>query len=100
MPGAKKNFIGLEGFIWWIGVVEDRQDPEQLGRVRVRCFGWHTEEKNKIPTESLPWAHPVIPVNHPAAYTPKEGDMVFGFFMDGDSGQRPVIMGVLPAKGI
>lgn len=98
MPGAKKNFIGLEGFIWWIGVVEDRHDPEQLGRVRVRCFGWHTEDKNKIPTESLPWAHPVIPVNNPAAYTPKEGDMVFGFFMDGDSAQRPAIMGVLPGK--
>jgi len=98
MPGAKKNFIGLEGFIWWIGVVEDRQDPEQLGRVRVRCFGWHTDEKDKIPTEQLPWAHPVIPVNNPNAYTPKEGDMVFGFFIDGDNAQNPAIMGVLPGK--
>ena len=98
MPGAKKNFIGLEGFIWWIGVVEDRQDPEQLGRVRVRCFGWHTEDKNRIPTNTLPWAHPVIPVNHPATYTPKEGDMVFGFFIDGENAQNPVIVGVLPGK--
>ena len=98
MPGAKKNFIGLEGFIWWIGVVEDRQDPEQLGRVRVRCFGWHTDEKDKIPTEQLPWAHPVIPVNNPNVYTPKEGDMVFGFFIDGENAQNPAIMGVLPGK--
>ena len=98
MPGAKKSFIGLEGFIWYIGVVEDRQDPEQLGRVRVRCFGWHTDEKSKIPTEQLPWAHPVMPVNSPNAYTPKEGDMVFGFFMDGDNAQNPAIMGVLPGK--
>lgn len=98
MPGPLKNFIGLEGFIWWIGVVEDRQDPEQLGRVRVRCFGWHTEDKNKIPTEALPWAHPVIPINHPAVYTPKEGDMVFGFFVDGTNAQNPAIMGVLPGK--
>ena len=98
MPGAKKNFIGLEGFIWWVGVVEDRNDPEQLGRVRVRCFGWHTEDKNKIPTSSLPWAHPVIPVNHPATYTPKEGDMVFGFFIDGENAQNPAIMGVFPGK--
>jgi len=98
MPGAKKNFIGLEGFIWWIGVVEDRQDPEQLGRVRVRCFGWHTEDKEKIPTDQLPWAHPVIPVNSPNAYTPKEGDMVFGFFVDGTNAQNPAIMGVLPGK--
>jgi len=95
---ARKNFIGLEGFVWWIGVVEDRQDPEQLGRVRVRCFGWHTEDKKKIPTDVLPWAHPITPVNHPAVYTPKEGDMVFGFFMDGDNAQNPVIMGVLPGK--
>lgn len=98
MPGAKKNFIGLEGFIWWIGVVEDRQDPEQLGRVRVRCFGWHTELKDKIPTDQLPWAHPIIPVNSPNAYTPKEGDMVFGFFIDGNNAQNPAIMGVLPGK--
>lgn len=98
MPGARKNFIGLEGFIWWIGVVEDRQDPEQLGRVRVRCFGWHTEDKTKIPTEDLPWAQPVIPVNHPGTYTPKEGDMVFGFFIDGENAQHPAIMGVLPGK--
>ena len=98
MPGSVKNFIGLEGFIWWVGVVEDRSDPEQLGRVRVRCFGWHTEDKNKIPTESLPWAHPIIPVNHPAVYTPKEGDMVFGFFIDGTNGQNPAIMGIFPGK--
>lgn len=95
---ARKNFIGLEGFVWWVGVVEDRNDPEQLGRVRVRCFGWHTEDKKKIATNDLPWAHPTIPVNHPAVYTPKEGDMVFGFFMDGESAQNPVIMGVFPGK--
>jgi len=98
MPGAKKNFIGLEGFIWWIGIVEDRNDPEQLGRVRVRCFGWHTEKKQNIPTDALPWAHPIIPVNSPNTYTPKEGDMVFGFFIDGDNAQNPAIMGVLPGK--
>jgi hypothetical protein len=98
MPGAQKNFIGKEGFIWWIGVVEDRQDPEQLGRVRVRCFGWHSEDKELIPTDLLPWAHTVLPVNHPAAYTPKEGDMVMGFFMDGVSAQNPVVMGVIPGK--
>lgn len=100
MPGAKKNFIGLEGFIWWVGVVEDRQDPEQLGRVRVRCFGWHSDEKDKIPTDQLPWAHPVIPVNNPNVYTPKEGDMVFGFFIDGNNAQNPAIMGILPGKPI
>ncbi len=99
MPGAKKNSIGLEGFIWFIGTVEDRDDPEKMGRVRVRCFGWHTENKSMISTDSLPWSHPVFPVNNPmTTYAPKEGDMVFGFFLDGDSAQNPVVVGVLPGK--
>jgi hypothetical protein len=98
MPGARKNFFGLEGFVWFIGVVEDRIDPEGMGRVRVRCFGWHTEDKELLPTEVLPWAHPVHPVNAPAIYAPKEGDMVFGFFLDGDSAQNPVVFGVFPGK--
>lgn len=98
MPGPSKKFIGLEGFVWYLGIVEDRNDPEQLGRVRVRCFGWHDADKDLIPTDSLPWAHPSHPVNNPATYTPKEGDMVFGFFLDGDSAQNPVIIGVLPGK--
>jgi len=98
MPGAIKNFIGLEGFIWWIGVVEDRQDPEQLGRVRVRCFGFHSDDKSLIPTDSLPWAHPILPINAPNVYTPKEGDMVFGFFVDGTNAQNPAILGIFPGK--
>jgi hypothetical protein len=93
-----RYFIGKEGFIWWMGVVEDRNDPEQLGRVRVRCFGWHTDDKSLIPTDTLPWAHPVHPNNMPAAYTPKEGDWVVGFFADGTSAQHPVILGVLTGK--
>jgi hypothetical protein len=98
MAGAIKNFIGREGFIWFVGVVEDRMDPQQLGRLRVRCFGWHTDDKSQIPTADLPWAHPVIPVNSPASYTAKEGDMVFGFFMDAESAQNPVVVGVFPGK--
>ena len=33
------NFMGKDGFQWFVGVVEDRQDPQKLGRVRVRCLG-------------------------------------------------------------
>ena len=46
-------FMGLDGFIWFIGVVEDRNDPSKLGRVKVRCLGFHTEDKNDIPTQDL-----------------------------------------------
>ena len=34
-----QNFMGMDGFIWFTGVVEDRNDPSKLGRVRVRCVG-------------------------------------------------------------
>lgn len=36
-----KNFLGLDGFVWWIGVVEDNTDSLRLGRLKVRCFGYH-----------------------------------------------------------
>lgn len=38
------------------GIVEDIADPLRVGRVRVRVFGKHTDDKNLIPTSSLPWA--------------------------------------------
>ena len=40
-------------FRWFIGVVEDRNDPERDSRVRVRCFGYHDDDLDKIPTEDL-----------------------------------------------
>ena len=58
----QKHFMGFNGFTWWIGVVEDNNDPEKLGRVRVRCLGLHTENKNELPTEDLPWATPMMPL--------------------------------------
>ena len=48
-------FMGRDGFMWFIGVVEDRNDPERLGRVRVRALGYHTEDKTKIPNCQV-WA--------------------------------------------
>lgn len=92
-----KNFIGLDGFIWWQGVVEDRKDPLKIGRARVRIFGWHTEDKTKMPTENLPWALTMMPVdngNNPVGL--KEGDWVMGFFKDSVIAQEPVIFGVVP----
>jgi hypothetical protein len=56
-----KNFMGKDGFQWFVGVVEDRQDPKHLGRVRIRCLGYHTEDLVKLPTSDLPWAHSTLP---------------------------------------
>ncbi len=91
-----KDFAGQYGFIWWVGVVEDRQDPLKLGRCRVRCVGWHSDNKMQLPTNMLPWATPSLPINAPNVYTPKEGDMVFGFFADAESAQAPIMVGVFP----
>ena len=92
-----KDFAGKNGFIWFTGVVEDRQDPLKLGRVRIRCVGWHAENKMLLPTDMLPWSIPMLPLNNSNPYAPKEGDMVFGFFTDGESGQSPIIVGVFPS---
>ena len=93
----RKNFMGLESFTWFIGVVENRIDPLNMNRVQIRCFGWHTDNKQLIPTDKLPWSQPMVPVNGSLTTgTAQEGDYVFGFFLDGQSGQAPCIMGVLP----
>lgn len=95
----RNNFMGLDGFVWWFGVVEDRRDPLSLGRCRVRIYGWHSEKKNDIPTDHLPWAHPVLPVtgNVGSVASPREGTMVFGFFLDGKDAQFPVMLGIVPS---
>jgi len=91
------NFIGKDGFFWWVGVVENRHDPLNLSRCQIRIFGWHTENKQLLDTTDLPWALPVLPVNNSKTFTtPVEGDWVVGFFFDGASGQSPVYFGVLP----
>jgi lysozyme len=91
-----KNFMGLDGFVWWFGVVENRQDPLGIGRVQARIYGWHTDSLADIPSENLPWATVVHAVNDRAFATPREDDIVFGFFADGRSGQFPVVMGIVP----
>lgn len=96
------NFLGMDGFRWFMGVVEDRQDPAQLGRVRVRAFGLHTENKQAIPTEDLPWAtcmHPTTHgINSGVGQSPSflvEGTWIVGFFLDPEL-QQPVVMGTMP----
>ena len=96
----EKDFAGKSGFIWFIGFVEDRQDPLKMGRVRVRCIGWNADNKMQVPTAALPWATPMLPTNNSNPYALKEGDMVVGFFTDGESAQDPIIMGTLPGLAI
>jgi hypothetical protein len=97
------EFMGKNGFQWFVGVVEDRQDPKTLGRLRVRCLGYHTEDLIKLPTSDLPWAHVMNPITSATVsglgQSPLgavEGTWVVGFFQDGGDAQQPIIIGTLP----
>lgn len=92
-------------FVWWIGVVEDRMDPEKMGRVRVRIYGYHTKELDKIPKDKLMWATVMLPVSgaslggigvSPTGLLP--GSHVFGFFVDGHNAQMPLVIGSYVGK--
>lgn len=90
-------------FLWFIGIVEDIDDPLQLGRLRVRIYNAHTHDKTILPTTSLPWASVIVPVTAGAltgvGLAPvgtKVGTTVVGFFADSSEKQIPVVLGCLP----
>jgi hypothetical protein len=102
-----ENFLGLNGFIWFLGVVEDRQDPTKTGRLRVRALGHHTHDLTLLPTADLPWASVMLPTTASgisgignSATGLLEGSWVFGFFRDGLRRQEMVILGSLPGRPI
>lgn len=96
----KEKNITQEPFSWFIGVVEDREDPMELGRVRVRIYNVHPQDKTQVPTQDLPWA---LLINSPsnAALTGvgisptgmMVGTTVVGFFVDSTEQQIPMIFG-------
>ena len=99
------KFLGHNGFLWFVGVVEDRQDPQYTGRVRVRALGHHTSNNQLLPTADLPWAQVILPITSSGisglGQTPLglvEGSWVFGYFRDGERRQEPLILGSLPGK--
>ena len=113
----KSHFVGRDGFIWWIGQIVDetqwtpnipgtptKTTKEQKGfdfRYKVRIMGYHTAAPNDLKDEELPWASVMFPVTAGVSgggvSTPnlRQGNFVYGFFMDGEDAQMPIIMGVL-----
>lgn len=84
---------GFPNLLWFIGVVEDNNDPQKLGRVRTRIFGVHSQKQDDLDTQNLPWAN-IVNGTYNAAYKPPEiGSWVLGFFIDGNNCQQPVLMG-------
>ena len=84
----------------YYGVIESRADPKQLGRVRVRVLGIHTEDKVLLPTADLPWATVLSHdgSNSGLGTTPSfyvEGTWVLVDFFDEDM-QEPYVLGGIP----
>ena len=111
------GFLGGQ-FLWWIGQIPDdatwreninpgvypgKDDQSGWGRrYKVRIIGIHDKDEETIPSDQLPWANVMYPITAGSgaanAYqTPqiRQGNFVFGFFMDGADQQVPVIMGIL-----
>ncbi len=108
------SVLGEEGFRWFFGKVEDRNDPKKIGRVRVRIYNVHPftpsgePDTIHVPTDHLPWASPINTILSAGIISDKikdgvgisplgllEGSTVFGFFADGNECQIPVILGSL-----
>ena len=112
-----QGFVG-QGFNWWIGQVaddsywreninpgkfEDKDSIQGWGyRYKVRIFGLHDWGEDSIPSENLPWANIMYPVTaggyqQNSGSTPmiRQGNIVFGFFLDGSEQEQPVIMGIM-----
>ena len=111
------GFLG-GSFLWWIGQIvddstwrdntnpgkyEDRTSIPGWGRrYKVRIIGLHDQGETTIPSDQLPWAQVMYPVTAGGGQAGamestklRQGNMVFGFFLDGQERQVPVIMGVL-----
>jgi hypothetical protein len=113
------NFLGRDGFRWFVGQVvayqksDVNENPDAKGgyRCKVRILGHHPSN-NTIRDENLPWAHVLVPLNMGSgnantgvSFNSQGGEIVIGFFLDGDDGQQPIVIGsfftgsdVLPTK--
>tara|TARA_B100000513_G_scaffold105993_1_gene45773 strand:+ start:80 stop:2125 length:2046 start_codon:yes stop_codon:yes gene_type:complete len=112
------NFWGKDPMKWWIGQVTDPEkgewgdslektqadDPDGKDiygfRCRVRIVGYH-DCSDDLPDKDLPLAHILLPPNVSTTggcgdtVNYQGGEVVVGFFADGDDGQQPVIFGTL-----
>ena len=101
-PNVRPDFFGKDRFTPFLGVVEDVDDPKHASRVKVRCIGWHPKDKKELKTEDLPWAKVGSPTTHAqqnrigGKHGLLVGSFVFGFFLDGDEANAPVVLSSLP----
>jgi len=94
----------LEHPLMYRGVVEDVDDPEKGGRVKVRILGIHSDNPKYVETKHLPWAIPATGLtmaggglrNIGTMNVPSIGSHVFIFFEAGDH-NFPVYFSAAPA---
>ena len=85
--------------MYHFGIVEDRNDPLKIGRVRVRIHALHTDDKQFISSADLPWSHVIMPATTAGlgglgnTHSLVEGATVFGIFSDSLQ-QQFVVLGV------
>ena len=101
------NFLGRDGFRWFLGQVVAYQKSDVNENVngsggykcKVRILGHHPSDA-QIKDSNLPWAHVLVPLNLGSgnsntgiSFNVQGGEIVIGFFLDGDDGQQPVVIG-------
>jgi len=108
----KSAVAGKDGFTWWMGRVAHEkhwkdvnsvltQNKKLSQRVKVRIIGYHPWD-DTIKEEDLPWAHVMMGPLYGSGQgmlgdtvNLAGGETCIGFFLDGDNGQQPVIIGLL-----
>ena len=108
---SNTGFVGKEGFPWWLGQIS-AEETEQLegngwgDRYKVRILGYHSADISELSDAELPSAITMLPTTAGtggAAFAQnsrlRPGDTCVGFFLDGDNGQQPVIIGALARTG-
>ena len=89
--------VGISEPLFFIGVVENNDDPQLDGRVQVRAFSIHGNNK-QIPTPELPWAICASGHYDPNSPIPPLNAFVYGMFLDGRDAQTPLILGLIPGQ--
>ena len=105
------EFLGKDGFQWFIAQVapdkvwrtKNNQEFHNGFRAKIRILGYHPGENEKeggISDENLPWAHFLVAPQFGAgnngtgtSFALQGGEMVIGFFLDGEEAQQPVVLG-------
>ena len=89
--------VGIRDATLFIGVVENNDDPQLEGRVKVRAFSVHGNNR-QIPTQDLPWAVVASGSYDLSQPPPPLNSFVYGMFLDGRDAQTPLVLGLIPGQ--